>query len=58
MQGERDETVDWRYNIGFVRQRFFVEGQLQIPEASHHLINERADLRQQLMQAMNQYLLK
>lgn len=58
VQGERDETVDWRYNIGFVKQRFFVEGQLQIPEASHHLINERFDLRQQLMQAMNQYLLK
>ncbi len=58
VQGERDETVDWRYNLDFVSSRFFVEGRVQIPEASHHLVNERSELRMQLMQVMNTYLLK
>lgn len=58
IQGERDETVDWRYNVGFVASRFFVEAQIHLPEASHHLVNEREDLREQLLQAMDSHVLK
>ncbi|MCD6060305.1 MAG: Hydrolase, alpha/beta fold family protein [Moraxellaceae bacterium] len=45
VQGERDETVEWRYNLGFVRRHFRVEQEQLLPEASHQLANERADLR-------------
>ncbi|MDF3031149.1 MAG: Hydrolase, alpha/beta fold family protein [Moraxellaceae bacterium] len=45
VQGERDETVEWRYNLGFVRRHFRVEQEQLLPQASHQLANERADLR-------------
>lgn len=45
VQGGRDETVEWRYNNEFVRSHFRVEHEHLEPEASHHLVNERDDLR-------------
>ncbi|MFZ5560205.1 MAG: alpha/beta hydrolase [Pseudomonadota bacterium] len=45
VQGERDETVEWRYNIDYVRRHFRVEREALLPEASHQLANEREDLR-------------
>lgn len=45
VQGGRDETVEWRYNVGFVRSRFRVEHEHLEAEASHQLANEREDLR-------------
>jgi alpha-beta hydrolase superfamily lysophospholipase len=45
VQGGRDETVEWRYNNAFVRERFRVEHEHLEPEASHQLANERDDLR-------------
>jgi alpha-beta hydrolase superfamily lysophospholipase len=57
VQGERDETVDWRYNIQFVRRHFHVEGEWLLPEASHQLANEREDLRAPVHTALAQMLL-
>lgn len=45
VQGGRDETVEWRYNNRFVRERFRLEHEHLEPEASHQLANEREDLR-------------
>lgn len=45
VQGERDETVGWRYNNQFVRNHFRVEHEALLPHASHHLANERDDVR-------------
>lgn len=44
-QGAQDQTVDWRYNIEFVRQKFRLQTLLMLEEGSHQLINERADIR-------------
>lgn len=44
-QGALDETVDWRYNIEFIRQKFRLQTLLMLEEGSHQLINERADIR-------------
>ena len=52
VQGERDETVEWRYNLGFVRRHFRVEKEQLLPEASHQLANERADLRVPVHEAL------
>ena len=57
VQGGRDETVDWRYNVDFISRRTWVERQVDIPEASHHLANEREDLREQVLQALDRYVL-
>lgn len=44
-QGAQDQTVDWRYNIEFVRHKFRLQTLLMLEEGSHQLINERADIR-------------
>jgi alpha-beta hydrolase superfamily lysophospholipase len=53
VQGHRDETVAWRYNIGFVKRHFSVEQFLELPEASHQLANERDDLRAPVHKALD-----
>ena len=44
-QGAQDQTVDWRYNIEFIRHKFRLQTLLMLEEGSHQLINERADIR-------------
>lgn len=44
-QGAKDETVDWRYNLEFIRKKFRLQTLLILEEGSHQLINERADIR-------------
>lgn len=52
VQGYKDETVDWRYNLRFVQSHFKVERFFNLPEASHQLANEREDLRQPVHQGL------
>lgn len=44
-QGALDQTVDWKYNIDFVREKFRLQTLLILEEGSHQLINERPDIR-------------
>ncbi len=44
-QGALDQTVDWRYNIDYIRRKFRLQTVLMLEEGSHQLINERADIR-------------
>lgn len=52
VQGHKDETVSWQFNINFVRKHFQVWHDVGLPEASHQLVNEREDLRQPVHQAI------
>ncbi|MDF2446625.1 MAG: alpha/beta hydrolase [Moraxellaceae bacterium] len=56
VQGGRDETVEWRYNNRFVRERFRIEHEHLEPEASHQLANERDDLRAPVHAALGRML--
>ncbi|MEC7121128.1 MAG: alpha/beta hydrolase [Pseudomonadota bacterium] len=44
-QGARDQTVDWRYNVEFIRRKCRLQTLLMLEEGSHQLINERPDIR-------------
>ncbi|WP_216822064.1 hypothetical protein, partial [Klebsiella pneumoniae] len=44
-QGALAQTVDWRYNIEYIRRKFRLQTLLMLEEGSHQLINERADIR-------------
>lgn len=44
-QGALDQTVDWRYNLDYIRRKFRLQTSLILEEGSHQLINERADIR-------------
>jgi alpha-beta hydrolase superfamily lysophospholipase len=45
VQGEDDMTVDWRYNLQVLRQKFERVQVLQVPAARHHLVNELPEIR-------------
>lgn len=57
IQGEEDQTVDWRYNLALIKDRVKGLEYYQLPEARHHLVNERDDLRQRVFTRMQQFLL-
>lgn len=56
VQGEKDETVDWRYNNDFVRRHFRIDYERLLPDASHQLANERDDLRAPVHEALAKML--
>lgn len=58
LQGDRDRTVDWRYNLTLLTQKF-PSSQLQIiPGARHELFNEAPLYREPVLQAVRNYLQK
>src|SRR5690606_5228557 len=57
IQGEKDETVDWRYNIPLLQHKLKGGQYHCLPGAAHHLLNEREDLRQEVFGQINDFLL-
>lgn len=56
LQGQRDATVDWRYNVPVIRKKFPKAKYLPLQEAYHHLVNETPEIRAKLFAAMDLYL--
>jgi len=55
LQGDRDTTVDWRYNIRLLRDKF-PAGQVEmIHGARHELFNEAIEYRRQVMGLIGDY---
>jgi alpha-beta hydrolase superfamily lysophospholipase len=52
VQGQSDQTVDWKYNMQIL-ERLFEPEVLYIPEARHHLVNESAAIRAQIFAAID-----
>lgn len=48
IQGQQDTTVDWRYNISAIERQFPNAQLVWLPQAMHHLVNEREDIRSQV----------
>jgi len=57
IQGEADQTVDWRYNLAIIKERVKGLEYELVPQARHHLLNERSDLREQVFTRIHQFLL-
>jgi len=56
IQGAVDDTVDWRYNIKFLRDKFS-EVQVNIVEGGRHeLLNESAQMREGILFMISSYL--
>lgn len=55
-QGALDKTVDWRYNIEFIRKKFRLQTFLLLEEASHQLVNENEDIRLPLTGLIDSFL--
>lgn len=56
IQGEEDTTVDWRQNIPVIRKKFPRAKVLYLKEGRHHLANEREDIREKILAAIDLYL--
>lgn len=54
LQGDRDTTVDWRYNIGLLRDKFPAGRVEMIYGARHELFNEAPGYRQAVFDCMKQ----
>ncbi len=56
VQGQKDNTVDWRHNIPLVREKFARAKYLPLQEAHHHLVNETLPIRAKIFAAIDLYL--
>jgi alpha-beta hydrolase superfamily lysophospholipase len=56
IQGTEDTTVDWKYNMEFIKEKFPRADILMIEGGGHHLINETLPIRTEVIQIIAQYL--
>jgi len=56
IQGEADMTVDWRYNLGVLQDKFRQPEILRLSEARHHLANENETLRRRYFDFLRERL--
>jgi len=56
LQGVKDKTVDWQYNLKFLRSKFTNAQVTMIEGARHELFNESAELRDQVFSRIGRYL--
>ncbi|MEX1668757.1 alpha/beta hydrolase [Zhongshania guokunii] len=55
LQGDADETVEWRYNLPRIKQKFPNAKVVFVPGAHHHLAKESEAYREQLWQACDDF---
>ncbi len=55
IQGQRDTTVDWKYNIPVIRRKFPKARYLPLQDAYHHLSNESSEIRTKIFAAIDMY---
>ena len=56
IQGDADQTVDWRYNVDFYRGLFPQSPVTMLPGAGHQLANESAALREDYLASVDCWL--
>ena len=49
-------TVDWRYNIGFIRGKFAATDVTMIRDGNHKLLNESDDVSSKVYECIKEYL--
>jgi lysophospholipase len=52
---DKDGTVDWKYNMDLVRQKFPKAAIKMIPGANHELFNEALEYKQQALNMIEEY---
>ncbi|MGJ8687473.1 MAG: alpha/beta fold hydrolase [Spongiibacteraceae bacterium] len=55
IQGDADNTVDWRFNVPKIEQKFVGAKTQMIAGANHHLVKEGESFRQQMFAACDEY---
>ena len=55
LQGKKDTTVDWRYNVVFLLNKFLQTEVELIENGKHHLLNEEEPIREKVFSAIHRY---
>ena len=58
LQGDKDGTVDWKYNLKLIEKKFSNARIKMIPGANHELFNEAAEYKQQALEQIKEYVKK
>jgi len=53
IQGKKDSTVDWRYNIPLISQKFPRAKVCYLKEGEHHLVNDTEEVRDGIFAAID-----
>lgn len=56
IQGGEDTTIDWRYNLAVIDEKFNRPIVHFLPQARHHLVNEAVEIRNQVFAVLGAYL--
>ena len=56
VQGGADMTVDWQHNLPVLERKFTSPDVLRLPDARHHLVNEREAIRREYFDYLSQRL--
>ena len=56
VQSDTDDTVDWRYNVGFLASLFPESEVAYLSGAGHQLANESAEYREDYLQRVEEYV--
>ena len=56
LQGERDDTVDYRYNLQILAEKFPKNEQHSLPEAYHHLMGESVAQQRKMWGYIDKFL--
>lgn len=56
IQGNKDKTVDWKYNLAFIQSKFNNIQIAQIDNGQHELFNESEQIRNIVFQRIHNYL--
>ena len=56
LQGDKDGTVDWEYNLGLIRDKFPNAEIKKIGGANHELFNEAIEYKQKALDYIGEYL--
>jgi alpha-beta hydrolase superfamily lysophospholipase len=57
VQGDQDDTVEWRHNMPLLQEKFPCRKLLMVAGGRHHLVNDEVSKRQQIYQWLNQTIM-
>ncbi len=56
IQGNADTTVDWKYNIQFIENKFSQSQVFMIDDGGHQLLNESCEIKKQVFEVIGDFL--
>ncbi|WP_257350981.1 alpha/beta hydrolase [Pseudalkalibacillus decolorationis] len=56
IQGNKDKTVDWKYNLAFIKEKFHLLQVFHIKNGRHALFNEKKQIQEEVFAKIRQFI--